>query len=695
MSFRKKSLFIFLFMHSLMGANAQTSPVITEYRSLQLEALAEKKETEPEDDEYEMDLTAFSKHPLNLNEAGEEDLVQLHIPDVLQIRNFISYRKLLGPLISVHEMQAVPGWDIEMIHKLLPYIIVSRDESVYSAMKERWKGGDFSFLIRGSRVIEKSKGFEKPVKPGLSYYEGSAEKIFVRYNYNYKQLLSFGFTGEKDAGEPFLRGAQHYGFDFYSFHFFLQRSGVIRALAIGDFTVNLGQGLIQWQTIAFTKSSQALAVKREAFCLRPYHAAGEFNFHRGLGISLQKGKWQSGFFISSQKISTNLEPDTSGKEDLFSSFQQSGYHRTPAEIADRNNSRQISAGGNIRYTGRNFLLGFNWIHFYFSRPFQKREEPYNLYSLKGTGLKDYSLDYNYTLGNLHLFGEIAADHWRRFAFVQGALVSLHEKLDMSFVYRNISPEFHSLYSDAFTESSVPANENGLYLGFAFRPFAGVQVNLYYDVFVFPWLKYRVDAPSRGKDFLLQTVYQPIKSWHLTTLYKNEFKMINAEVLNSGTHGLTGAIKQRWRIDSDYMLSRSFSFTGRMEYVRINFSDSPLKEGFLGTAGLAFSKSGFSGNISATVFETSGYDARIYIYEPDLLYNFSLPSYYGSGIRYYLNLHRDLSRLISRMKKQFHLSAWLKWGQTFYPGAGSVGSGLDEIKGGRKSEIKIQVLVQWQ
>ena len=77
---------------------------------------------------------------------------------------------------------------------------------------------------------------------------------------------------------------------FIHFIFFCGMRGIIRALAIGDFTVNMGQGLIQWQTIAFTKSSQALAIKREAACLRPYHSAGEFNFHRGLGITFAERK---------------------------------------------------------------------------------------------------------------------------------------------------------------------------------------------------------------------------------------------------------------------------------------------------------------------------------------------------------------------------------------------------------------------
>ncbi len=680
-----------IFCETVKGQNNETF----NNRTTQLEAMAEKNDSEPEDDSYDLDLDYFSRHPLNLNAADEEDLIQLHILEVLQVKNFISYRKLLGLLVSIYELQAIPGWDIGTIHKLLPYIKVGRDESLYSAFKERWKGGDATVLMRAAQVLEKSKGFMKPVKPGNSYYEGSEQKIFIRYTYNYKQLLAYGFTGDKDAGEPFFRGAQRYGFDFYSFHFFLRHTGVIRSLAIGDFTVNMGQGLIQWQTISFTKSSQVLSIKREADCLRPYHSAGEFNFHRGLGITLQKGNWESTFFISTQKISTNLEPDTVGREDLFSSFQNSGYHRTPAEIADRNNSNQFSAGTNIRYSANRFMVGFNWVQFHFSRPFQKRNEPYNLYSLKGKSLTDFSLDYYYTVHNLHLFGEFASDHGLRLAFVQGALISLGENIDMSFLYRNISPSFRSLYSDAFTESSIPNNEKGFYAGLSFRPAPGFQAVMYYDLFVFPWLKYLVDGPSGGRDFLFQFTYLPDKFWKITTLYKNEKKSENMELLNERTNGLVEPLKKRWRLDTDYMISKSFSFNSRMEFVWISLSGTKTRQGFLGTAGFVFRKSGLSGNISATIFDTQDYDTRIYIYEPDLLYNFSLPAYYGRGLHYYLNLNKDFSRLIPHRNKHFKLSGWLKWSQTFYPGSVSIGSGLDEIAGNRKSEIKAQVQIQWQ
>src|ERR1700685_2244080 len=126
MTIRKKSLATLLLFVFYMKAAAQSTD-LPDYRTEQLESEAEKKEAEPEDDSYEMDLEQFSKHHLNLNAAAEEELIQLHLLDVFEIRNFIAYRKLLGLLLTIHELQAVPGWDIETIRKLLPYIMVGRD----------------------------------------------------------------------------------------------------------------------------------------------------------------------------------------------------------------------------------------------------------------------------------------------------------------------------------------------------------------------------------------------------------------------------------------------------------------------------------------------------------------------------------------------------------------------------------------
>ena len=103
---------------------------------------------------------------------------------------------------------------------VLPYIKVGKEESLYSAVRERWKGGDADILIRAGQVLEKSVGYEKPVRAGASYYTGSPQKIFFRYSYNYKELLQYGLTAEKDAGEPFLRVPSVMDLIFTHFIFF-------------------------------------------------------------------------------------------------------------------------------------------------------------------------------------------------------------------------------------------------------------------------------------------------------------------------------------------------------------------------------------------------------------------------------------------------------------------------------------------
>jgi len=42
----------------------------------------------------------------------------------------------------------------------------------------------------------------------------------------------------------------------------------------------------------------------------------------------------------------------------------------------------------------------------------------------------------------------------------------------------------------------------------------------------------------------------------------------------------------------------------------------------------------------------------------------------------------------------NIEGWIRWAQTVYSGKNTVGSGLDEVRGNEKSEIKFQFLVGW-
>jgi hypothetical protein len=82
-----------------------------------------------------------------------------------------------------------------------------------------------------------------------------------------------------------------------------------------------------------------------------------------------------------------------------------------------------------------------------------------------------------------------------------------------------------------------------------------------------------------------------------------------------------------------------------------------------------------------VFDADDYDTRQYLFEQDVLYAVSIPVLYGQGTRAYI---------IAQLTFSKHFTLWLRYADTRYRHQTTVGSGLEEIKGNTRSEVKLQV-----
>lgn len=688
-------LFIFSLIGIHAGAQSREKPVAAATQQTgskteqQLENLTENSaDDETEDDSYLLELDQYLKDPVNINSDDESVFKSFHVSPI-QIKNLILYRQLLGDLVNIYELQAVPGWDLATIERIRPYITVSKEANVFHSFFERLHDGDHSVMVRVSQVLERSAGYLNDPASGKNYYTGSPQKLFLRYRYNYRNLLQYGVVAEKDAGEEFFQGSQKHGFDFYSAHVFLRRSGIIRSLALGDYTVNLGQGLTQWMSLAFKKGPDVIAAKREADVLKPYSSAGEINFHRGAGITLAKNNWEATVFASLRKVDANfISVDSSQtNDDYVSSLQTSGLHRTKSEIADKGIQRQLAFGGNLSYRLNALHVGLNGIQYQLKYPLQKSAEPYNLYALSGKSFGNYSTDYSYTYQNLHFYGEAAMSNKKYTAFVNGLLISTAANVDMSFIYRNISKGYQSLYTNAFTENTYPTNEKGFFSGISVRPVTAWRIDAYADWFTFPWLKFRVDAPTAGSDYLLHTTYTPGKNFEIYFRYKSESKSINYNHKDSVLNPVIPQTKQDFRTQFSYKLNKAYTFRGRAEMLWYDKRRDDTEKGFLIHVDVLYSAlmKPYGGNIRLQYFETDGYNSRIYAYENDVLYSFSIPVFYGKGYRYYINMNYNFNK---------NITIWAKIAQYVYPNVKSIGSSLDIIHGNHKFEAKLQLLYKF-
>jgi Helix-hairpin-helix motif len=653
----------------------------------ELESITEKnQDVETEDDAYLQSLHGFLKDPVNLNTADEEEMERLQMLSSLQIQNIMAYRKMLGHFIDIYELQAVPTLDITTIEKMRPFITVSNND-IIGSIAQRLHGGTSSFLVRARQVLEPSKGYLLNASTATNFYPGSPQNIFMRYAYNYKNLLQYGILGEKDAGEQFFRGAQKQGFDFYSAHFFARNLGIIKALALGDFTVNMGQGLTQWQSLAFKKGADVINIKRQSAVLMPYNSAGEIYFHRGIGITLGNDNWQATFFASYRKMDANFNADTVYNNDFVSSLETSGYHRTKDEVADKGVLHQTAIGGNLSFNPDHFHIGLNTIQYHFNLPLQKSAAPYNLFALSGSNFGNSSIDYSYTFKNCHFYGETAITNKLDKALVTGLLISLDANVDMSFLYRNISRSYQSLYTNAFTENSTPTNEKGFYSGISIHPNNGWRIDAYTDLYTFPWLKYEVNAPSSGTDYYVELTYSPTKSLSIYSRYKNETKSGNDNGSSYTIEPVIARPLQDWRTEISCKVSSSLTMRNRIELLWYDKGKPDGENGFLSSVDLVIKPlmKKYSGSMRLQYFETDSYNSRVYAYEDDVLYSYSIPVFYGKGLRYYFNLEYKISK---------HFQTWFRWAQTVYKDQNSVGTGLDEIAGNKRTEVKLQGIYEF-
>jgi len=682
-------LVIWLLAQGIVVA-AQEKP-LTPVNEQQLEMQAEREDEVTEDDAQWQQLEYLQKHPLNLNAANENDLQRLRLLTDLQISNFLLYRNLLGPLLHVNELQAVPAWDIPTIKRLLPYVTVSDQKNIIESLGERFRQGEQTLLLRFARTVNNSSEYSKTTEN----YLGNATAMLVRYKYNYKNLLQYGITGDKDAGEQFFNGVQKNGFDFYSFHFFARKLGIIQSLAIGDFTVGFGQGLIQWQGMGFKKSAEVLGIKRQGAPLQPYNSAGEYNFHRGIGVTFQKKNIQWTVFGSLRKLNTNLVMDSLlNAPEYISSIITTGYHRSLAEGNDRNNVGCITTGGALKVANNRSHIGVNAVQYYLAKPMQPGDDAYDRFAISGRNWGNYSVDYSYTVRNMHIYGEVAVDKLLNRAMIHGLLASLDPKVDMAIVYRNISSRYQSLFSNAFTENSLPVNEKGCYAGLSIRPVVGWKLDVYSDIFSFPWLKYQVNAPSGGHEYLVQVGYTPNKLVEIYTRLRHETKLMNEADSFPGILPIVPVTRLNWRTHISYRLTKAVELRSRVETVWYGRNGKQKETGFLFYTDVYVKPlfKPFFFNARVQYVETDGYNSRIYAFENTVLYNFSIPPLYNKAIRYLINVnYRLMRRSAMQQFKKFNCLFSLSVAQAIYPSKMAVEATKTDIEAYDRLDLKLQII----
>ena len=637
------------------------------------------------------DLNNFLNNPLNLNTASREDLEKLQILNDFQIKSLLDYIKKKGVMLSIYELQMVYGFTMKEISQILPFVTVSETitDDKYK-VKNALKYGNHQVFLRGQEVLEEQVGFSSISDSALlekpnSRYLGSSFKLYTKYKFNYKNKIYWGFTAEKDPGEEFFTGTNKNGFDFYSAHLQINDIGFVKTITLGDFQAKFGQGLVLWSDMGLGKTPYVLNIRKKAQGLKKYSSTNENVFMRGAGTTISIKNLDVSAFYSNKKIDANIQDSIDNEIASISSFQNSGYHSIPSEIADKDAINEQMIGGNISYNHSRFKVGITGVNYKYSSDLLKDTTPVNQFKFQGNENSNISLDYQFRFLDFSFFGEEAISTNGGKAFLNGMLVSLAPQISLSAMHRYYDKKYQANYANAFAEASGNNNESGLYLGLELHPIKHWQITAYFDNYKFPWIKTGVDAPSNGYEWFVQTDYTPKRNLSMYLRLKNEDKLVNKNT-SAGIDELTSQRNFKIRYHVSYRINEQLSLKNRIETSKFQEGSEKADYGYLIYQDVFydFDKIPLSLNMRYAIFDTDSYNSRIYTYESDILYAFSIPAYYSKGTRMYFNIKYTIGKF---------MDVWLRYAQTYYSNKDVISSGLTQINGNTKSEIKLQLRIR--
>ena len=628
---------------------AQTDSISYEIPSIDiiensLEEALDGDDISAEDLLEELEEMGTSKPNLN-NLSYETAIRTLKLSDY-QYYQLQLYLENYGEITSIYELDGMEGFGREERERLEHLVIVAHAPERQAFFKDFFKRGKSKMLIRYGQILERQAGYDTS---RATHYAGTPGHAMFRYTFDTQDKFSFKISGEKDPGEQFFKGEQRYGFDFYSASASINNIGIVKKAVLGDYRVNFGQGLALGSSLMSGKGGGAGNVRRFSTGIRAVAPTSESDFLRGTAVTLGNSRTEGTLFAGRTFGSTDN-----------------------------------CLGANISYSHALFKVGARIVGYSHSDTSGTAAEKWrSLWQPTGFNV---AADYHAILFKQLLFGEIGVNQNGAVGMLQALITSPIPTLKIALIFRHYDNLYTNPLGHAFGTNSKNAGETGIYLTGDYVLSRRITLNLYADYYRLAILTYRTDSPIQGLDMGLSGEINLTRNSTLNLKYSFRSKPENSpesvyykQIQEHHKHKIRliwsnsplATLKLKTELD---WIMNSYPMSQTRRSGILLYQDIILN----------FPKPNISIHTRIAYFDTDSYDERLYAYENDVYYAFSIGSYYYKGIRGYLLL---------RYKYKW-ISLWLRVAQTYYIDRQVISSGLTQIDKPHKTEIKAQVMFSW-
>ena len=631
------------------------------------------------------DLAEWKEHPISINGITKEELERFPFLSDQLIENILYYLHKNGPMLSENELMMVEGMDKQTARCLKLFITFQepeKEEDKFS-WKNVFKYGKQELSTRVDIPLYVKEGYqpysteyiqENPNKRylGCSYYNN------VRYSFRYSDHVYWGLTAEKDAGETFFVGNNKKGYDYYSPYLLIKNVGRLRTLALGNYRLSYGAGLVMNTDFSMGKTATLSTLGNKARGIKKHSSTDEYNYFQGIAASYRiANRWTADAFYSYRNMDGIVD------NQFITSIKEDGYHRIPRDYEKKNTFTNQLIGSNLNYNGKNMEVGLTAVYNVFNKVLNPTYRDYNKYYARGRDFFNTGVNYRFYWKKFSLSGETAVDKNGKIATLNTLSYSPKSGLQLWVMNRFYDVAYQSIYARSIGEGTSVQNESGFYIGMETSLLKHIKLTAYGDYFYFPWKKYQMSKNgTQGFDGVLQISYSP--RYELDMFIRYRYKTKYKDYTDEDENKLTIPYNQhKWKYQLNYSPIDKLLLKTTIDAVHYSFRQSEPSQGLLigQSIGYTFKKLPLQLDASAAWFHTDDYASRISLYEKGLLYSFSIPSFYGEGERLAFHARYELNE---------HFIFQAKYGWTHYRDREVIGSGLEQIDGNTKSDLYLQL-----
>ena len=582
-------------------------------------------------EQLQSDLYALHDAPIDLNNTSDEELSQLYFLSPQQIDDILAYAGR-HPFESLYELRLIPSLAEYEIRDLLPFVNIHPSDEKSSLPFREGSG-----LGLYPREVFAHATHEVITRVDARNIEGVAgtDPMYVqgRYRFDYQRKVTFGAQLRRPVGG--IAKDLQYGA-------YIQLRDItphLHTVVGGNFQASFGQGLVLAPVFHSGKTSYVSSAGMQQQGLRYYSSVDGEGLH-GAGATIRHA------------FSSQTRLDASALYSMRRANDSTWHHLIGANLTLRHKRLEVQLTAIEN-------LWSDSIHPY-------RNAKYNRHYFRGRNQAVIGASFRYNHGWFDLFGEVATAQNGRWGL--GALIGSRfyptQGVSLVALYRYYSPYFDNALGYAFSETSRINDENGGYLGFEITRWRNWRLSGYGDVFYFSGYKYGLgDAvKTLGYDAMAELQYHHstissfseaahsvIPQWRLSLRLRARQKGDATYSTRAQFDWAQGSWSLRTTAEAN--LTSSSSLNIQHNTSNIQHHSLPFREGSgLGPYGFTLYQDIAFDLTPYTVHHTplslrlrlQGFDARewanrIYTYEHDVLYAFSIPATYGLGGRAYLCL----------------------------------------------------------